>query len=55
MDFFWYHFNITMVILVQGLSKATSESIIMITEKVHKAYYKMIFKKYTTAVQKQEL
>ncbi len=31
-DFFWYHFNITMVI--------------MIPEKVQKAYYKMIFKQY---------
>ncbi len=93
MDFFWYHFNITIVIVVQGsfsigpifkihdwlfcyfnfergyqnflkvkmevhiqycndplssLSKSSSESIIMIPEKVHKTYYKMIFKKYTT-------
>ncbi len=90
MDFFWYRFNITIVILVQGsfnigtrfkihnwflcffmvkmevhkqycndplsgLSKSSSESIMMIPEKVHKTYYKIMFKKYTTKIQKKDL
>ncbi len=78
MDFFWYHFNITILILVQGsfnigtrfkmhswflcyndplsgLSQSSSESIIMIPEKVHKTYYKIMFKEYTTIVQKKDL
>ena len=37
-----------------GLSKSSSESITIIPEKVHKTYYKMILKKYTTKVQKKD-
>ncbi len=41
MDFFWYRFNITIII--------------MIPEKVHKTYYKIMLKKYTTKIQKKDL
>ncbi len=40
---------------LSGLSKSSSQRIKMIPEKVHKAYYKMIFKKYTTEAQKKDL
>ncbi len=40
---------------LSGLSKSSSESIIMIPEKVHKTYYKIMFKQYTTIIQKKDL
>ena len=40
---------------LSGLSKSFSESIVMIPEKVHKTYYKIMFKEYTTKVQKKDL
>ncbi len=40
---------------LSGLSKSSSETIIMIPEKVHKTYYKIMFKQYTTIIQKKDL